>query len=80
LCIETRTRGRVSASDRTRWGRAMFAKNSLSHILKKVDLLVAEIAQLRASGPHFRILYPFRMPGSTGRLPGQEIYAVFLAD
>jgi hypothetical protein len=56
----------------------MPAKNSLSPVLKKVDLLVAEIAQLRASGPHFRVLYRFRMPGSSGRLPGQEIFAVFL--
>jgi hypothetical protein len=50
----------------------------MSPILKKVDLLVAEIAQLRASGPHFRVSFRFRLPGSTGRLPGQEVFAVFL--
>lgn len=57
----------------------MPAKSSLSSFIRKVDLLVAEIAQLRASGPHFSILYRFRMPGSFDRLPGQEAYAVFVA-
>jgi len=56
----------------------MPSKNSLSPVLKKVDLLIAEIRHLRSAGPHFRILYRFRMPGSSGRLPGQEIFAVFL--
>ena len=56
----------------------MPAKNNLSPILNKVDLLVAELAQLRSSGPHFCILFRFRMPGSIDRLPGQEVYAVFV--
>ena len=56
----------------------MPTRNSLSPILNKVDLLVAEIAQLRASGPHFRIFLRFRMPGSIGHLPGLEVFAIFL--
>ena len=56
----------------------MLAKSSLKPILNIVDLLVAEIRCLRSAGPHFRILCRFRMPGGIGRLPGQEVYAVFL--
>src|ERR1035437_6230643 len=59
------------------WGRAMPAKNSLSPILNKVDLLIAEISHLRSAGPHFRIVHRFRMPGSDC-LPGEEAAAVFL--
>lgn len=57
----------------------MLAKDSWT-ILKAVDLLIAEISRLRSAGPHFRIVYRFRMPGSIGRLPGLEVYAVFLVD
>ncbi len=56
----------------------MPAKNSLSPVLAKVELLIAEIIHLRSAGPHFRILLRCRMPGSIGRLPGQEVFAVFL--
>jgi len=56
----------------------MPAKSSLSPVLNKVDLLVAEITNLRTAGPHFRIVHRFRMPGSAC-LPGEEIVAVFLA-
>lgn len=55
----------------------MLAKDSWT-ILKAVDLLIAEISRFRSAGPHFRIVYRFRMPGSIGRLPGLEVYAVFL--
>jgi hypothetical protein len=55
----------------------MPAKNSLSSVLNKVDLLVAEIVHLRTAGPHFRIVHRFRMPGSNC-LPGEEVFAVFL--
>ena len=55
----------------------MPAKNSMSSVLNKVDLLVAEIVHLRTAGPHFRIVHRFRMPGSDC-LPGEEIVAVFL--
>jgi hypothetical protein len=56
----------------------MLAKNSWTPVLKTMDLLIAEISHLRSAGPHFRIVYRFRMPGSSGRLAGQEVYAVFL--
>lgn len=56
----------------------MLAKSSPSPFIRKVDLLVAEIRHLRSAGPHFYILCRFRMPGSIERLPGQEVYAVFL--
>ena len=55
----------------------MPAKNNLSSVLNKVDLLVAEITHLRMAGPHFRIVHRFRMPGSSC-LPGEEVFAVFL--
>jgi len=55
----------------------MPAKSSLSSVLNKVDLLVAEITHLRTAGPHFRIVHRFRMPGSSC-LPGEECFAVFL--
>jgi hypothetical protein len=52
----------------------MPAKNNLSPVLKKVDLMIAEINHLRSAGPHFRIVHRFRMPGSDC-LPGEEIFA-----
>jgi hypothetical protein len=59
------------------WVHAMPAKSSLSPILNKVDLLVAEITHLRTAGPHFRIVHRARMPGSSC-LPGEEVVACFL--
>jgi hypothetical protein len=56
----------------------MPAKNNMSSVLNKVDLLVAEIVHLRAAGPHFRIVHRFRMPGIKGCLAAEEIFAVFL--
>jgi hypothetical protein len=56
----------------------MPAKNSWTPVLKAVDLLIAEISHLRAAGPHFRITFRFRPPGSIGQMPGQEIFAIFL--
>lgn len=55
----------------------MPTKNSLSPLLNKVDLLIAEISHLRSAGPHFRLAHRFRLPGSDC-LPGEEIVAVFL--
>lgn len=55
----------------------MPARNSLSPVLDKVDLLVAEISQLRTAGPHFCIVHRFRIPGSRC-LPGEEVFSVFL--
>lgn len=56
----------------------MPAKNSGTPILKAVNLLIAEISHLRAAGPHFRVVYRFRTPGTIGRMPAQEIFAIFL--
>jgi len=56
----------------------MPARNSLSPVLNIVDLLIAEMNHLRSAGPHFRIVHRFRMPGVTGCLPGEEVFAVFL--
>jgi hypothetical protein len=55
----------------------MYMKDSLTPILEKVDLLIAEMRILRSAGPHFRIVHRFRMPGSDC-LPGEEIIACFL--
>jgi hypothetical protein len=48
-----------------------------SILLHYIDLLFAEIAELRSSGPHFRIYHRFRIPG-TDCAPGEEILAVCL--
>ncbi len=56
---------------------AMFTKNSLGPVFKKVDLLIAEVKHVRSAGPHFRILHRLHMPGGNC-LPGEEITAVFL--
>jgi hypothetical protein len=55
----------------------MSARNSLRPVIKKVDLLAAEIAHLRTAGPHFNIVHRFRMPGVSGCLTGEEVAAVF---
>jgi hypothetical protein len=46
-------------------------------VLEKVDLLLAELGELRAQGPHFRIRHRFHKPG-TACSPGEEILAVCL--
>lgn len=56
----------------------MSTRDSLTPILDKVGLLVAERRHLRSVGPQFRIVHRFRMPGSTGCLIGEEILGVFL--
>jgi hypothetical protein len=48
-----------------------------SILLHYIDLLFAEMAELRSSGPHFRIYHRFRKPG-TDCAPGEEIFAVCL--
>lgn len=48
-------------------------------ILEKVDLLLAEAAELRARGPYFRIYHRFHRPSLGLRCaPGEEISAVCL--
>jgi hypothetical protein len=46
-------------------------------VIEKVDLLLAEIAELRSRGPHFRIHHRLRKPSTTCS-PGEEILAVCL--
>jgi hypothetical protein len=55
----------------------MSTKDSLTPILEKVDLLIAEMKHLRAAGPHFLVTHRFRRPG-TVCAPGEEIAAVSL--
>lgn len=55
----------------------MFIQRSRDLLFEKVDLLLAELADLRTRGPHFRIHHRFRKPG-TGCAPGEEILAVCL--
>lgn len=46
-------------------------------LLHYIDLHFAEMAELRSSGPHFRIYHRFRKSG-TDCAPGEEIFAVCL--
>jgi hypothetical protein len=46
-------------------------------VLNALELIVAEMRQLRTAGPHFRIIHRFHIPG-TECLSGEEIFAVFL--
>jgi hypothetical protein len=55
----------------------MFTNDGLSSIIEEVDVLLAEIRELSASGPHFRIIHRFHRPGSECT-PGEEIFAVYL--
>jgi hypothetical protein len=55
----------------------MSSKDSLTPVLEKVHLLIAEMKYLQSAGPHFRVVHRFRMPG-TDCAPGEEIVAVFL--
>ena len=55
----------------------MFANDKLMTIVEEVDVLVAELRELYAEGPHFRILHRFHV-SSTGCAPGEEIAGVYL--
>jgi hypothetical protein len=55
----------------------MSLKDSLTPVLDKVDLLIAEMKHLRLAGLHFRVVHRFRMP-TTHCWPGEEIVAVSL--
>jgi hypothetical protein len=46
-------------------------------VLEQVELLLAELAELRCRGPHFRIHHRFRKPGTVCS-HGEEILAVCL--
>jgi hypothetical protein len=54
----------------------MFMNDGLMSIIEEVDVLLAEIRELSASGPHFRIVHRFHRP-STICAPGEEIAAVY---
>jgi hypothetical protein len=60
-----------------RMGARYVFEESLTTVLEKVHLLIAEIKYLQAVGPHFRVLHRFRTP-ATDCMPGEEIAAVFL--
>lgn len=56
---------------------ARFVHDEIQRVIEKVDLLLAELREIRSAGPRFRILHRF------GRLncpcePGEEIVGVFL--
>lgn len=55
----------------------MSANDSLLSIIEEVDLLITELRELSACGPHFRIVHRFHQPGSDCA-PGEEIFAVSL--
>ena len=55
----------------------MFANDELTTIIEEVEVLVAEIRELNESGPHFRILHRFHIPG-TDCAPGEEVAGVWL--
>ena len=55
----------------------MFADDELMTIIDEVDVLVAEIRELNAGGPHFRILHRFHRPGSDCAA-GEEVAGIYL--
>jgi hypothetical protein len=55
----------------------MFANDELMKIVEEVDVLIAEIREMRSEGPHFQILHRFRTPGADCA-PGEEIVGVYL--
>jgi hypothetical protein len=55
----------------------MFADDELMTIIDEVDVLVAEIRELSAEGPHFRILHRFHRPGSDCAA-GEEVAGIYL--
>lgn len=42
-------------------------------ILQEIDFAIEERSALRASGPNFTILHRFRVPGTVGCAPGEEV-------
>jgi hypothetical protein len=53
-------------------------RDSQALILEKVNLILAEIAELRERGPHFRIHHRFHRPDLGDCAPGEEIVAIGL--
>jgi len=57
--------------------RVIFRNDELEAIIEEVDVLVAEMRELNAEGPHFRILHRFHALGSDCA-PGEEVAGVYL--
>jgi hypothetical protein len=55
----------------------MFADDELMTIIDEVDVLVAEIRELNAEGPHFRIMHRFHRPGCDCAA-GEEVAGIYL--
>ncbi len=55
----------------------MYTSTEPVSVVEKVNVLLAELREIRASGPQFRILHRFREPGCDCA-PGEEIAAVYL--
>ena len=53
----------------------MSPNNSTNGMLNAVDVLLAEVRHIRATGPYFQIVHRFRMPGNECG-PGEEVFAV----
>lgn len=53
--------------------------NPTSIVQDTVDLILGEVRHLRSVGPHFRIVHRFHIPGRNHCLPGEEVFAAFLA-
>ena len=54
----------------------MFIPIKRDLIIEKVDLLIAELAELRVNGPHFRIVHRFCSQAAICA-PGEEIFAIY---
>jgi hypothetical protein len=54
----------------------MYIPTERDLVVEKVDLLLAELAELRSNGPHFRIVHRFRSQMAICA-PGEEIFAVY---
>lgn len=55
----------------------MFENDELMTIIEEVDVLVAELRELNAEGPHFKILHRFHAPG-TDCAPAEEVAGIYL--
>jgi hypothetical protein len=53
----------------------MFSNDRFAPVVDHVELLIAELNQLRSSGLPFKLAHRFRMPG-TDCAPGEEVLAI----
>lgn len=54
----------------------MSPNSSVTGVLNALEVMLAEMRYIRASGPHFQIVHRFRLPGIECG-PGEEVFAVF---